>query len=84
MVRHYSTLYIIERQEGSLGFVTRLLNLDELFTNRGLAIDKTLVSILFDIEIVLWFMRRLPFIRNNFYVIAKLFEEKRTTSIGSL
>jgi len=67
-----------------LGFVTRLLNLDELFTNRGLAIDKTLVSILFDIEIVLWFMRRLPFIRNNFYVIAKLFEEKRTTSIGSL
>jgi len=36
------------------------------FIKRGLAIDKTLVSILFDIEIVLWFMRRLPLIRNNF------------------
>jgi hypothetical protein len=47
---------------------------------RGLAIGKTLVSILFDIEIVLWFMRRLPpLFVTIFYVIAKLFEEKRTT-----
>jgi len=55
------------------------------FIKRGLAIDKTLVSILFDIEIVLWFMRRLaPLFVTIFYVIGKLFEEKRTTSIGRL